>query len=97
MGLISLTVGRERPASRPRPAPGSVMSWLVVSCYLVAAFGLTWRLWADPGSRIQVGDITDVNLFAWFMRYSAESVAHGSLPAKRQDEQFATKAPSLSE
>jgi hypothetical protein len=57
------------------------MCWLVLGCYLLAAFALTWRLWADPASRMQVGDITDVNLFAWFIRYSAESVAHGSLPA----------------
>jgi len=81
VGLISSAAGHARPASRLRPAPGSEMSWLVLGCYLLAAFGLTWRLWADPGSRTQVGDITDVNLFAWFMRYSALSVAHGSLPA----------------
>ncbi len=55
--------------------------WLVLGLYVAGAVALTWRLWADPASRIQVGDITDVNLFAWFIRYSAESVAHGSLPA----------------
>ena len=49
--------------------------------YLLGALTLTWRLWADPASRTQVGDVTDVNLFGWFIRYSAESVAHGSLPA----------------
>ena len=49
--------------------------------YLLGAVALTWRLWADPASRTQVGDVTDVNLFGWFIRYSAESVAHGSLPA----------------
>jgi hypothetical protein len=55
--------------------------WLVLGLYLAGAIALTWRLWADPASRIQIGDVTDVNLFSWFIRYSAESVAHGSLPA----------------
>jgi hypothetical protein len=54
---------------------------LVLGLYLAGAVALTWRLWADPASRIQIGDVTDVNLFSWFIRYSAESVAHGSLPA----------------
>jgi hypothetical protein len=53
----------------------------VLGLYLLGAVALTWRLWADPASRMQAGDVTDVNLFSWFMRYSAESVAHGSLPA----------------
>ena len=81
MGLVSPAVGSARQASRPQPGPGARTCWLVLGCYLLAAFGLTWRLWADPASRVQVGDPTDVNLFAWFIRYSAESVAHGSLPA----------------
>ena len=81
MGLASPAVGSARLASRPRPGPGTGIGWLVLACYLLAAFGLTWRLWADPASRMQVGDVTDVNLFAWFIRYSAESVAHGGLPA----------------
>jgi hypothetical protein len=81
VGLVSPAVGSARQASRPQPSPGTGICWLVFGCYLLAAFGLTWRLWADPASRVQVGDPTDVNLFAWFIRYSAESVAHGSLPA----------------
>jgi hypothetical protein len=42
---------------------------------------MTGRLWADPAGRMQAGDGQDVNLFAWFMRYSATAVSHGRLPA----------------
>jgi hypothetical protein len=52
----------------------------VLALYLAGAFAVTWRLWVSPASRMQAGDPTDVDLFAWFIRYSAESVAHGSLP-----------------
>ena len=81
MGLVPSAVKppqtAEPPGLRTRPwAP-----WLVLAVYLLGAVAVTWRLWADPASRMQVGDVTDVNLFAWFIRYSAESVAHGSLPA----------------
>lgn len=81
MGFVSSAVGSARRASQPRPALGPRLGWLVLSCYLLAAFTLTWRLWVAPASRMQAGDLADVNLFAWFIRYSAESVAHGSLPA----------------
>ena len=50
-------------------------------CYLLCAVGLTWRLWADPAGRMVVGNPGDINLFAWFMRYSATAVSHGRLPA----------------
>jgi hypothetical protein len=50
-------------------------------CYLAGAVVLTWRLWADPASRVQAGDPEDVDLFVWFMRYAATAVAHGHLPA----------------
>ncbi len=49
--------------------------------YLLCAFGLTWRLWADPAGRMVAGNPGDINLFAWFMRYSATAVSHGRLPA----------------
>ena len=49
--------------------------------YLLAAYALTWRLWADPGARMVSGNPGDVNLVAWFMRYSATAVSHGRLPA----------------
>ncbi len=57
------------------------MPWLILACYLLAAVALTWRLWADPASRVQTGDTPDVDLFAWFLRYDATAVAHGHLPA----------------
>ena len=72
--------GPGRPQTRLRAshwwAPG-----LVLGLYLAGAVALTWRLWAGPAGRMQAGDQNDINLFAWFIRYSAESVAHGSLPA----------------
>jgi len=49
--------------------------------YLLASFALTWRLWADPAGRMVAGNPGDINLFAWFMRYSATAVSHGRLPA----------------
>ena len=52
-----------------------------MGCYLLAAYALTWRLWADPGARMVSGNPGDVNLLAWFMRYSATAVSHGRLPA----------------
>jgi hypothetical protein len=67
------------------PAPGrhtaSWAGWLVVGLYLLAAFALTGRLWADPAGRMVAYNPGDINLFAWFMRYSATAVSHGRLPA----------------
>jgi len=67
----------ERGANRGRTSG----QWLVLSCYLLGAVAVTSRLWADPAGRMQVGDPGDVDLFAWFLRYSATAVAHGHLPA----------------
>jgi hypothetical protein len=58
----------------------SVGPWLVLGLYLLGAIAVTVRLWADPASRIQVGDQGDVDLFAWFMRYAATATSHGHLP-----------------
>ena len=81
MDLVPSAVKPSPPAdplrSRARPWAPS----LVLVLYVLGAVALTWRLWADPASRMQVGDVTDVDLFSWFIRYSAESVSHGSLPA----------------
>ena len=52
-----------------------------MACYLVGALAVTGRLWLDPASRAQVGDLADVDQFTWFMRNSATAVAHGGLPA----------------
>ena len=58
-------------------------SWphLVLSCYLLGALAVTWRLWVDPVSRAQAGDDPDLNQVAWFVRYSATAISHGRLPA----------------
>ena len=80
MGLVSADVKPSRPEGVARQATRGA-PWLVLVLYLLGALTLTWRLWADPASRTQAGDVTDVNLFGWYIRYSAESVAHGSLPA----------------
>src|SRR6202035_3503091 len=64
------------------------LSWapiLIIVGYVLAAVGLTWRLWADPGHMAPTafgGNITaDVYLVTWFMRYVATALAHGHLPA----------------
>jgi hypothetical protein len=53
---------------------------LVPLCYLLAAVLLTWRLWGNPAQRIVSGNPHDADLFAWFMRYTANAVQHGLLP-----------------
>jgi hypothetical protein len=68
-------------AEEPSASSGAYRHWLVVGCYLFGALIVTARLWADPAGRMQLGDVQDVNLFAWFMRYSATAVSHGRLPA----------------
>jgi hypothetical protein len=56
---------------------------LVLPLYLAAAVALNWRLWAGFGTMSVVGDPgpADNDLMAWFMRYAADAVAHGHLPA----------------
>src|ERR1700729_4224101 len=69
------------PEPAPSPPAASWAGWLVVGLYLLASFALTWRLWADPAGRAAGHNPGDVNLVAWFMRYSATAVSHGRLPA----------------
>jgi hypothetical protein len=77
--------GQSPPGESAAPAPGRRTArwagWLVIGGYLLASFALTWRLWAGPGGRTVAGNPGDVNLVAWFMRYSATAVSHGRLPA----------------
>jgi hypothetical protein len=72
---LAAVAARGRPDRR---VPGAA---LVPLCYLLAAILLTWRLWADPASRVVAGNPHDADLFAWFMRYAATAVRHGRLPA----------------
>lgn len=54
---------------------------LTLGVYLLAAFAVTWRLWADPASATAAGNVQDADLFAWYMRNAATAVSHGQLPA----------------
>lgn len=75
-------VAEEAPqAGDQRTRAGTAAQWLILSCYLLGAAALTWRLWADPASRVPLRDPGDVDQFAWFLRYSATAISHGRLPA----------------
>jgi hypothetical protein len=56
---------------------------LVLSVYLAAAFALNWQQWRGLGTMSAVGDPgpADNDLMTWFMRYAADAIAHGHLPA----------------
>jgi hypothetical protein len=81
VSLVAPAVESAPADARSRERAGTLTPWLIVCCYLLGAVAVTWRLWADPAARAQVGDAQDVNLFAWFMRYEATAIAHGRLPA----------------
>ncbi len=81
VSLVATTVKPSPAAERRTVVRARGAQGLILLGYLAAAVVLTWRLWADPAARAQVGDAQDVNLFAWFMRYEATAVAHGRLPA----------------
>jgi hypothetical protein len=81
VSLVPPTVAPSVAAQDRRSRAGRWAPWLVIACYLLAAIALTWRLWADPASREQSGDVHDIDLFAWFLRYTATAVSHGHLPA----------------
>jgi hypothetical protein len=53
----------------------------VSACYLLAAIAVMALVWKDPASRIVASGPGDTDLAAWWMRYSAEAVAHWRLPA----------------
>jgi hypothetical protein len=78
--VLPTTTSPATPAARgPLGRDGLVA--LTLTCYLLAAVVVTWRLWADPASRTIAGNPNDADLFAWFLRYDAAAVAHGRLPA----------------
>jgi hypothetical protein len=80
VSVLPSTVGQP-PVAGHRARPAAIAPWLVLCCYLLGAVAVTARLWADPASRAQAGDLQDVDLFAWYMRYAATAVSHGRLPA----------------
>ena len=86
MSLVRRPVAAPPDTERARfRLPGRPVLWLVPLLYLAGAFAVTWHLWADPASQAQVvpanGVSQDIDLFAWFMRYAANAVSHGHLPA----------------
>jgi hypothetical protein len=78
-GSAPATVADEAPLVPVRGR--GIASAVLAAGYLLAAILVTWRLWGDPASRIVAGNTDDADLFAWYMRYAATAVAHGSLPA----------------
>ena len=81
VSLLKPAVASSPEAEDHRTWSGAGAQWLVMACYLVGALAVTGRLWLDPASRAQVGDLADLDQFTWFMRNSATAVAHGGLPA----------------
>jgi hypothetical protein len=81
VSLVAPALESARAADRSRERARTLTPWLIGCCYLLGAVAVTCRLGADPAARAQVGDVQDVNLFAWFMRYEATAIAHGRLPA----------------
>lgn len=76
----------ETDLGAPEAGPGTGRrtdrsTWLVLGGYLLAALIVTWRLWADPTSRVVAGNPYDADLFAWYMRYAASAIAHVQMPA----------------
>ena len=83
MSLVPPAVESFR-AAEPRPARARTTPHvLILSCYVLAAVALTWRLWVDPATHVTVGDPGpgDSDLLAWFMRYAATAISHGRLPS----------------
>jgi len=76
------------PAADPAPAAAAAgprahrsrVAAVILACYLLAAFAVTWRLWADPASRTVAGNPNDADFFAWCLRLTATAVSHGRLP-----------------
>ena len=61
--------------------PAGYPSAIVAACYLLAAIAVTALVWRDPASRIVAGNPGDPDQSAWWMRYAADAMAHGRLPA----------------
>jgi hypothetical protein len=80
VSVLPKAVEPPQEADGQETRPGTRMQSLVLSCYLLAALAVTWRLWVDPANRVQ-SHTGDIDQFAWFMRYNAEAIAHGRLPA----------------
>ena len=79
--MLTPVVEAAEQAEEERTHAGTTWQWLILSAYLLGAVVLTWGLWADPASRVQVRDQGDGDQFVWFLRYSATAISHWRLPA----------------
>jgi hypothetical protein len=84
--ILLATAGPPERVRPPRPWPRArLAAGLIMLGYLVAAVGMTWRLWARPSTTAPTavgGNVNmDIYLSTWFMRYVAAALAHGHLPA----------------
>ncbi|MGO8959624.1 MAG: hypothetical protein ACLQFR_19990 [Streptosporangiaceae bacterium] len=86
MSRLSVLVHPAKSADE-RPARNWLnISWLVVFCYLFAAYLVTFHIWPDPAGRVPAtsgpaGISNDVYLSTWSLRYVATALSHGHLPA----------------
>jgi hypothetical protein len=85
VGIVLPEAGARPGTGRRRARTGMITQagCLVLCGYLAAAVLLNWRLWAGLRTMTPPGDPgpADNDLFAWFVRYAAEAVAHGHLPS----------------
>jgi hypothetical protein len=75
-------------SSQQPSQPAGVLAWitkhatvLTLLWYLAGGFFVTARLWVHPSSFRQPDDPQDVNQATWFIRYTANAIQHGHLPA----------------
>jgi hypothetical protein len=81
-GRGSPSTAEAPPVSERHPAPAAARApWLIMSGYLLGSLAVTWRLWADPAGRMPAGNREDIDVFTWFLHYTAVAVAHGRFPA----------------
>lgn len=81
MARVLPAIAAPAAATRRSLSRHGLLTGLILAGYLLAAAAVTWRLWADPASRMIAGNPNDANLFAWFLRYDATAVTHWRLPA----------------
>jgi hypothetical protein len=83
VSVVTPTVesSREPEPGQQRDRTWRLGPWLVMLGYLLGALAVTARLWVDPASRVQDGDLRDVDQMTWFIRYGATAISHGHLPA----------------
>lgn len=53
---------------------------VIAVIYLLAAAGLTWRLWTNPAGRAVAGNPHDTDLYTWWLAWAAHALTHGHLP-----------------